>query len=61
MKFFDSKGREVCDVEFDGGGKETYISSAVYLDDGSEVPEEELEGMAEGQCLCGQCRSSSWS
>lgn len=61
MSYFDSKGREVCDLEYDGRGKETYIAKATYLDDGSDVPENELELMAKGECLCFQCRESSWA
>ena len=47
---YDSQGREVCDIEFAGGGKETYVA---YLDDGSPVLE---DVMFDGQCLCRDCR-----
>lgn len=55
----DSNGREVCDFEFDGRGKETYIAKASYLDDGSDVPEYELEALGRGQCFCFNCRESA--
>ena len=58
MELFDSKGRQLFDVEFDGRGKETFIRSAVY-EDGSEVPEDELDEAARGECLCFQCRECS--
>ena len=53
---YDSQGREVCDIEFAGGGKETYVAKATYLDDGSPVLEDELDVMFDGQCLCRDCR-----
>lgn len=58
-KWRDSKGREVCDVEFDGSGRETFIARATYLDDWTDVPDDELDWMAEGECLCLQCREAA--
>ncbi len=58
-KWYDSTGREVCDLEFDGRGKETYIMKATYLDDGSDVPEDELYEMGKGECFCYGCRESA--
>lgn len=58
-RWFDSDGREVCDLEFDGGGKETYIAKASYVDDGSDVPEEELEFVGQGECFCYSCREAA--
>lgn len=56
LKFYDSNGRELCDVEREPGGKvDSYLRRASYLDDGSEVPEEELDFAAEGVCLCYEC------
>ncbi len=52
----DSTGRDVTDLEFDGGGKETYIAKASYVDDGSDVPEDELDFIGRGECFCYQCR-----
>ena len=52
---FDSTGREICDLEIDGQGVDRFISKATYLDDGSDVPEEELDYVAKTKCLCSQC------
>jgi hypothetical protein len=56
IDYRDSTGREVCDLEFDGKGKETYIAKATYLDDGSDVPEHELDFISDGVCFCLICR-----
>jgi len=43
MKTFDSKDR-LCRVEYSGSGPdELYVEAATYVDDESDVPEEELE------------------
>lgn len=55
----DSTGREVCDLEFDGHGKESYIAKASYLDDGSDVPEDELDFIGQGECFCLDCMESA--
>lgn len=55
----DSTGRDMCDLEFDGRGEETYIAKASYLDDGTDVPEEELNTIGEGDCFCFNCRESA--
>lgn len=60
----DSTGRVVCDIEFDGRYPDTFISRGTYLDDGSRVPDEELDWMTftasrNGECLCSQCREAS--
>lgn len=55
----DSTGREVCDLEFDGRGVDRFIAKATYLDDGTDVPEDELEWMAKGECLCWDCRDEA--
>ena len=57
-KLRDSAGREVCDLEFDGRGKESYLTKASYSDDGSDVPEDELDYIGIGQCFCSQCREN---
>lgn len=51
----DSKGRKVCDMEREGSGVDAYIAKAIYEDDGSDVPEDELYYLAEGECLCADC------
>lgn len=56
MKFFDSNHRELCDLEFDGNYPDIFIAKATYLDDGTDVPEEELDAAADGLCLCQQCQ-----
>jgi hypothetical protein len=44
----DSQGRQVCDVETDSNGDGSrYFVAASYLDDGSSVPESELEYLDE--------------
>jgi hypothetical protein len=45
----DSKGRAVCDVEFEHGSDpcDSFIASAVYEDDLAEVSEEELDFLTE--------------
>lgn len=60
-KFFDSQGHEVCDVVIEGRGVDRYIAKATYLDDGSEVPEDELIDMADGECLCRDCLESDFT
>lgn len=59
-KWRDSAGREVCDLEFEGRYPDIFISRAAYHDDGCEVPEDELDWIAQnaadhGECLCAQC------
>lgn len=46
-KWRDSTGREIDDVEIDHGRDpvDSFIQSATYLDDGSAVPEVELDWM----------------
>ena len=58
MKLYDSNKKRLYDLEFDGKGKETYLVSACY-EDGTEVPEEELDYVSDSQCFCYQCRESS--
>jgi hypothetical protein len=60
VKLFDSQGRELCDLEFDGRGKaDTFLARATYLDDGSDVPEHELEFSTKAMCLCYECRETT--
>lgn len=55
LKFYDSHGFELFDVEREPCGKvDSYLRYAVYAD-GTEVPEEELEFAARGVCLCYDC------
>lgn len=51
----DSNGRGVCDMGREGSGVDAYIARAVYVDDGSDVPEDELDYLARGECLCWDC------
>lgn len=55
----DSKGREVEDVVIEGRGVDMFIARATYVDDGSEVPEDELDLLAQGECLCRGCQESA--
>ena len=55
----DSQGREMCNVEFDGRGKETFVSKATYVDDGSDVPDYELDTLSNSDCFCFCCRESA--
>jgi hypothetical protein len=57
----DSNNREVCDLEFAGRYPDVFIARATYIDDGSDVPESELdfiqaEFAKRGECLCRECR-----
>lgn len=61
MKLFDSNGRRLVDLEFEGRGKaDTFLAKAIYDDDGTEVPDHELEFATQGYCLCYDCRESSY-
>lgn len=60
MKLTDSAGRKLVDLEFEGRGKvDTFLAKATYADDGSDVPEDELEFATKGYCLCHDCRESA--
>ena len=43
MELTDSTGRVVVDYEIEPSGVDSYFGRAFYLDDGSEVPDAELE------------------
>ncbi len=41
-KYYDQQGREIVDMEFEIDDGSAMLMSAVYMDDGSQVPEEQL-------------------
>lgn len=48
MKYFDSKGREIEGIETEYiHGEGASVLGATYVDDGSDVPDNELDKLAE--------------